>query len=280
MDTTGNYNPVSLSLNAQPRMILETMKNLTTQNQHRQAYYQNWRRIPLYLLISGIFFIAIDLVLRLLGYQVCIFSWIAPAVWIAALVIFIRLRRAKTLFFSPLYQTARDVIYTLRDDGLPGKTFFGRLDLTGTTQESKLARESTNALGLVTQYYRDEWLNLKMKLYDGSMLRFSAIERIKQRKGYWKRGSISGKQKWKPPMTKGDLQELKISITGNPQLYDTTGAPLQTGSQLGGYLVSHYDSTGGITTVIAQTGKKNVTAEDILPVLQGAYHTLVKKDTT
>lgn len=272
------YHPVSISLNAQPRVILDAMEKLITQNQHSQTYYQNWRRVPLFLFLSGFLFIAIDLLLRLVGFQVCIFSLIAPVVWIAALVVFIRLRRTITKSFSPFYQTVRDLIFTLRDDIYPGKNCFGHLDLTGPTHESKLSREAANSMGFVTEYYRDEWLNLKMKLYDGSMLRFSAIERIKQRKGYWKTGSISGKSKWKPPKMKGDLQELKISITGNPQFYDTGEATFQTGTQLGGYFITQLDTTGGIINMVAQTGKKDITAEDILPVLQGAYNYLIKKD--
>ena len=58
-------------------------------------------------------------------------------------------------------------------------------------------------------FYRDEWLRLKLKLWDGNVLRLSAIESIRKKEGFWKRGSR--KSKWKPGATTARHQ-LKISV--------------------------------------------------------------------
>ena len=90
--------------------------------------------------------------------------------------------------------------------------------LTGTQQKSKVARTAQNALGRQVSYYRDEWLSLKTKLYDGNMLRVSAQRRMKIRDSYLKR-SMSGKMKMKSALVKDDVQVLNVRLSVNPQVY-------------------------------------------------------------
>ena len=80
-------------------------------------------------------------------------------------------------------------------------------------------------------FYRDEWLRMKMSLYDGNVLRMTAIERAKARLGRWKTGRISGKRKWKPGGTVWARRELRVALTVNRDVYETL--PIQPASQVG-----------------------------------------------
>jgi hypothetical protein len=66
-----------------------------------------------------------------------------------------------------------------------------------------VARATKDTRDRTTEHFRDEWLALEAKLYDGNILRVSAIQKSKKRKSYWKRSSISGKMKMKPEKFKG-----------------------------------------------------------------------------
>jgi hypothetical protein len=122
-----------------------------------------------------------------------------------------RAARAKLASGSPFdsrFDEARQVFAALKDD-LPRKyPLLGWLDLTGLS-EPKLLRRDRAAGGAPLVFYRDEWLRLKLKLWDGNILRISAIESIRKKEGFWKRGSR--KSKWKPGATSARHQ-LKISV--------------------------------------------------------------------
>ncbi|HWA76750.1 MAG TPA: hypothetical protein VG937_30665 [Polyangiaceae bacterium] len=122
-----------------------------------------------------------------------------------------RAARAKLAAGSPFdsrFDEARQVFAALKDD-LPRKyPLLGWLDLTGLSQP-KLLRRDRAAGGAPLVFYRDEWLRLKLKLWDGNVLRLSAIESIRKKEGFWKRGSR--KSKWKPGATTARHQ-LKISV--------------------------------------------------------------------
>jgi hypothetical protein len=179
--------------------------------------------------------------------------------------------------FAPNYATAREIIYTLRDDLDPKRNFFGQLDLTGAQQVSKLHHEAPNQLGLTVQYYRDEWLGLKTKLYDGNMLRLSAVERVKVRVGFHKR-SRSGKQKWKPPKV-ATGQELKVRISVNPQVYELSFRPsARVGAAVGAYAITALNASNGIVEIVANTPATAVQSADVLGVLRLAYDMLKRKD--
>jgi hypothetical protein len=109
--------------------------------------------------------------------------------------------------------------------------------LTGDA-DSKVAHEAKDTQDRTTQYFRDEWLALKAKLYDGNILRVSAIQKSKKRKSYWKRSSISGKMKLKPEKFKGTEQSLKIRIAVNPEVYKIVpNKTFRPGVNLGKYTV-------------------------------------------
>ncbi|MEW5872307.1 MAG: hypothetical protein AB1894_23795 [Chloroflexota bacterium] len=274
-----NYDPVYLTFNQKPGAIVRGMDEMVAQGERLQNSQKQRRWVPRLLFLAGFPFILLDGLLRVAGYQVCLFSLIAPVCWLASLVLGLSMRRSRALELAPLFTSVRQVIYTLRDDANPKRNFFGHLDLTGTQTKEKLARENSDSFGRVTQLYRDEWLSLKTKLYDGNALRLSAIRREKVRKGYWKRGAISGKTKWKAPKFKGSLQELRLRLSVNPQVYDT--ANIQTmpvGAQIGPYVIERLDASGGIIDLAAATGSDRITDNDILSVLKAVYDLLKRRD--
>lgn len=269
------YDPIYLSLDDKPDAILDAMAGLVVQHDQVTVQNQRRRRLPWLFLVAGLVLIGLD---YLVGFSACIFGVVGVGAVVAAVVTWFVARRSRVQQLSPQYQTAREVIHTLRDDLHPKGTFFGQLDLTGARQPSKLSREGNNALGLKVLYYRDEWLGLKAKLYDGSMLRFSAIERTKERAGYYKRGSISGKQKWKAPKLASG-QEIKVRVSVNPEVYDIVARPeVRTGARVGAYTIDELDTTGGIVTLLASAPPGIVAPTDILGVLKTTYSLLQRKD--
>jgi hypothetical protein len=199
------------------------------------------------------------------------------ALWIAALVMAYSLRQSDSRAFSPRYKDAREILYTLRDDLKPESTFLGHLDLTGPMLDTKVARESSDAQNRVTQHFRDEWLALNAKLYDGNVLRVSAVEKSKKRKSYWKRGQISGKMKLKPEKFKGSEQLLKVRIAVNPELYQIVPNPqLRPGANVGKLKVAQLSTDGGIIDVTAQT-LFEVDGDSILGLLKSVYSLLQRK---
>ncbi len=268
-----SYDPVYISINDKPRAVLQVMDGLRTRHAEHAEQLKRRRWVPLYLFLAGLPFTCIDLAL---GYNIFFFL-VTFCFWIAAVVVWVALRRARPgTEFPAHYNTARSLIQILRDDLDSKRNFFGHLDLTGAQQQSKLFREGANALGLAVEYYRDEWLNLKTKLYDGNMLRLSAVERVKVRKGYYKRNP-RGKQKWKAPKF-NNRQELHVRISVNPQLYDIVQSPAaQVGAVVGAYTIEELDMQGGIIRLAATAPTQAVKSADILAVLRLTYDMLKRK---
>src|SRR5512139_2870745 len=229
-----NYDPIYLSINDNPRDIISALDDLTARRAKTQTAYQQRAWLPGVLALVGVFFCGLDF---LLGYSGSFFIGLGVGLLIVALVVWIALRRRRAHQpLSPQFDTAREVFYTLRDDVAPKKFFFGHVDLTGPQQSSKVARTARNALGHQVSYYRDEWLSLKTKLYDGNMLRVSAQQRLKIRDSYWKR-SASGKMKMKSELVKANIQVLSVRLSVNPQVYTIAPQTLKPGAQVGHYTI-------------------------------------------
>jgi hypothetical protein len=270
-----NYDRIYLSLNDDPRDIISAMDDLVTRRAKTATTYQQRRWLPWALVLAGLFFLILDFVL---GYNSSLFMLVCIGWWIVAIVVWVAMRRNRAGGpLAPEYATAREVFYTLRDDVAPRKFFFGHLDLTGPRQPSKVARTAKNALGHNVSFYRDEWLSLKAKLYDGNMLRVSAVQRMKVRDSYTKR-SASGKLKMKAALIKGDRQQLSVRLSVNPQVYDVTAIRLLTpGTRIGPYTIVQCTNDGGIVNVIANAATSPVTATDIVSVLHAVYDQLQRK---
>jgi hypothetical protein len=274
------YDPVLFNFNSKPTAIINALNDLTDRRHKVEETIEKRKRIPLLLLLAGVPFICGDFFLWRIGYPACIFSFITLACGIGSLVFYLNLRKSKALMLPPLFSESQQIIHTLRDDIATKRPLFGSIDLTGSEQKTKIARVGNNALGMGITWYRDPWLIIKAKLYDGNMLRVTACRKLKQRDGYWGHGRVSGKRKWKSVKTKMDLQELKVTISVNPVVYNiANGAKLPLKTQIGSYFIEQFDASNGIIHLLASTANQAVTASDILGVLRTAYNLLQRKET-
>ena len=280
VSTTGlkDYTPVYVSLADKPESILLGMDRFVTEVNRTESAGDKWRKVPLFIFFGGLGLMLIDGLINLLKYSSFIFSTGGLVIWFAAFIMAISLRRSDTKEFSPRYEGTKDILHTLRDDLKPGSTFIGHLDLTGAMVKSKVARETKDSRERTTQHFRDEWLSLKAKLYDGNVLRVTAIQRSKQRQPYWKRSSISGKTKQKPAKFKGSEQQLKVRLAVNPEVYSIVpNKTFKEGVDIGKYRIAHLSTEGGIVDVLASSPFEEVESEHILGLLQSTYSLLQRK---
>ena len=278
--TTGkkDYTPVYVSLADKPESILRGMDKFVADVNRTESAGDKWRKVPLYIFFGGLGLMLIDGLINLLKYSSFVFSTGGLVIWLAAFILAISLRRSDTKEFHPRYKGTKDIIHTLRDDLKPGSTFNGHLDLTGAMLKSKVARETKDTSDRTTQHFRDEWLSLKAKLYDGNVLRVSAIQRTKQRQPYWKRSRISGKMKQKPAKFKGSEQQLKVRIAVNPEVYSIVpNKTFRQGAEVAKYRVAQLNTEGGIIDVLANSPFEEVESEHILGFLQSSYSLLQRK---
>jgi len=273
-----DFQPVYISIADKPDSIMRGMDRFVQEVSKTESAGDKWRWIPMAIFIVGLGLMGIDGLLLLFGYTSFIFISGGVVLWLAAIVMAFNLRRSDSKDFSPRYKGTKEILYTLRDDLKPGSTFNGHLDLTGATLKTKVAREIKDSRDRTTQYFRDEWLSLKAKLYDGNVLRISAIQRTKQRQPYWKRSSISGKMKQKPAKFKGSEQQLKVRIAVNPEVYKIVpNITFKQGVNINKYRISLLNTEGGIIDIVASSPFEEVETENILGFLQSAYSLLQRK---
>jgi len=274
-----DFLPVYISLADKPQSIMQGMDKLRIDAQKTEKVGDKWRWIPMFIFFAGIGLMLVDIILMLLGYTSFVFIGGGLLLWVAAIVMARSLRRSDLQDFSPRYKGTKDILYTLRDDLRPNSTFLGHLDLTGAMLPTKVARTSKDTQDRTTEYFRDEWLALKAKLYDGNILRISAIQKSKKRKSYWKRSRISGKMKMKPEKFKGSEHDLKVRIVPNPEVYTIarTSPAFKQGLNIGKYTISQLSTEGGMISFVANSPFEDVEHENILQVLQSAYSLLKRK---
>jgi hypothetical protein len=272
------YTPVYISIADQPQTVIQGMDRFVAQIQGTEAAGDKWRWVPMVIFFAGLGLMAIDVFLLLLGFQSFVFISGGVVLWTAALVMARSLRKSDSYDFSPRYTATKEILYTLRDDLKPQSTFLGHLDLTGAMLDSKVAHETKDSRDRTTQYFRDEWLALKAKLYDGNILRLSAVQKSKKRKSYWKRSSISGKMKMKPEKFKGSEQFLKIRIAVNPEVYKIVpNKVFRQGVNLGKFTIAQINTEGGIIDATVNSPFEEVESEHILLILHSAYSLLQRK---
>ena len=272
------YTPVYVSIADQADTIMQGMDKFVAEVQKTESAGDKWRWIPLTIFFVGLGLMAVDLLLILLGYTSFVFISGGVLLWIAALIMARNLRKSDSHDFSPRYKGTKEILFTLRDDLKPASSFLGHLDLTGAMLKTKVAREAKDTQSRTTQYFRDEWLALKAKLYDGNILRVSAIQRSKQRQPYWKRSRISGKMKQKPAKFKGSEQQLKVRIAVNPEVYKiVSNKEFRQGANIGKYTIMQLNTEGSIIDVVANSPFEEVESEHILSFLHSAYSLLERK---
>ncbi|MBC7877062.1 MAG: hypothetical protein H7Y59_07815 [Anaerolineales bacterium] len=272
------FTPVYVSIADKPDSIMLGMDRFVKEVQKTESAGDKWRWIPMLIFFVGVALVAVDGVLILFGYFSFIFTMGAFALWIAAFVMARSLRKSDSFDFSPRYKGTKEILHTLRDDLKPNATFLGHLDLTGALLPTKVAREAKDTQDRTTQYFRDEWLALKAKLYDGNVLRVSAIQKSKKRKSYTKRSRISGKYKTKPEKFKGTEHDIKVRIVVNPEVYKiVTNKEFRPGVNIGKYTISQLSTENGMVNVVASSPFDEVEQEQILNFLKSAYSLLQRK---
>lgn len=273
-----DYTPVYVSIADKPDSIMHGMDKFIKEVQKTESAGDKWRWIPMLIFLVGVGLAAVDGLLFVLGYISFIFTVGAVTLWLAAFIMARSLRKSDSKDFSPRYFGTKEILHTLRDDLKPGSTFLGHLDLTGAMLQTKVARETKDTRERTTQHFTDPWLSLKAKLYDGNILRVSAIQKSKNRKSYWKRSRISGKSKLKPEKFKGSEQELKVRIVVNPDAYEIRPTPgFKKGQNIGKYTISELKTDGGMINILAKSPFEDVGQEHILGFLKSAYSLLQRK---
>jgi hypothetical protein len=273
-----DYTPVYVSIADKPDSIMKGMDNFVAKVHKTETAGDKWRWIPMMIFLAGVGLVLIDGILIVLGYFSLVFTAGALVLWLAAFIMARSLRRSDSHDFSPRYKGTKEIIHTLRDDLKPGATFLGHLDLTGSMLQTKVAREAKDAQDRTTQYFSDQWLSLKAKLYDGNVLRVAAIQKSKKRKSYTKRSRISGKYKLKPEKFKGAEQDLKVRIVVNPEVYTIVPSPtFKQGQNVGKYTVTSLNTEGGMINVTASSPFDEVEQEHILSFIKSAYSLLQRK---
>ncbi|MBK7447953.1 MAG: hypothetical protein IPJ47_00470 [Anaerolineales bacterium] len=273
-----DFAPVYVSIADKPDAIIRGMNQFIAQVQRPETSGDKWRWIPLIIFFAGIGLALVDALLFLLGYTSYIFMVGGLLLWVAAIVMARSLRQSDILDFSPRYNGTKEILHTLRDDLKPGTTFLGHLDLTGAMLQNKVARETQDTQSRTTQHFSDPWLSLKAKLYDGNVLRVTAVQKSKKRKSYWKRSRISGKSKLKPEKYKGSAQALKVRIVVNPEAYIIKANNLfSQGKDVGKFKVEQLSTEGGMINILAISPFEEVGQTDILTFLKSAYTLLERK---
>jgi hypothetical protein len=272
------YAPVYVSIADKPDSIIRGMNKFVVDARKTETTGDKWRWIPMFIFFAGIALALVDVFIFLLGYSVSfVFAAGGLLLWVAAIVMARSLRQSDILDFSPRYTGTKEILHTLRDDLKPGSTFLGHLDLTGSMNETKVARESKDAQSRTTQHFNDPWLSLKAKLFDGNVLRVSAIQKTKKRKSYWKTNA-RGKMKSKPEKFKGTHQELKVRIVVNPQAYVIKPNNLfSLNKDVGKFKIHQLSTDGGIINILAVSPFDEVGQTDILTFLKSAYSLLERK---
>lgn len=273
------FAPVYVSIADKPDSIIRGMNKFVTEARKTESSGDKWRWIPMLIFFAGIGLALVDVFIILIGYSSSfVFIGGGFLLWIAALVMARNLRRSDLLDFSPRYNGTKEILHTLRDDLKPGATFLGHLDLTGSMLDTKVARETQDTQKRTTQLFNDPWLSLKAKLYDGNVLRVTALQKTKKRKSYWKRSRISGKSKLKPEKFKGTQQELKVRIVVNPEAYIIKpNNQFSLNKDIGKYKIQQLSAEGGMINILAVSPFEEVDHESILSFLKSAYSLLERK---
>jgi len=273
-----DYVPVYVSIADKPDSIMRGMDNFVKEVRITEKAGDKWRWIPMLIFLVGVGLMVIDGGLLIFGYFSLVFSAGGFLLWIAAFVMARSLRKSDSSDFSPRYKGTKTILHTLRDDLKPDSTFLGHLDLTGAMLKTKVAREAKDTQNRTTQYFSDPWLSLKAKLYDGNILRVTAIQKSKKRQSYWKRSRISGKSKLKPEKFKGTAHDLKVRIVVNPEAYEIIpNREFRQGANVGKYTISQLSTEGGMINVVASSPFDEVEQEQILNFLKSTYSLLQRK---
>jgi hypothetical protein len=257
---------VFFDFNHAPRDIIHLMDEVKQREQAFQSQRKRRQLVAWLCFPVGLVFLVLDVAL---GYNVCTFTLVTIALWITGIAALLWLRRQRTAQFDSRYDLTCQMFDVLKDDVAGEQTLVGWLDLTGAQQESKIIRQATSASGQPIMYYLDEWLRMKTRLYDGSVLRASLFKRVKARQGYYKRGSISGKMKWRAGSVQ-DMHRLRITVSTDPDTYTIQPVTHQGAIPNSRFVLEEAEVAGGQLRLGAAT-LDHFDAWDVLNAMHFAY---------
>ena len=241
---------VYLEMAHHPQVILDTMEKME-QDVYRLAQRRKRLRTTGNILMGcgaltffGLF-LFIFFASTVVGPLAIVLGFVGFAVGFPALLVgFFLNSRYQSKEMRPHFASAKQIIYTLRDDtGRKGRVV-GQLDLSGAKQKDKEFRRSRNLSGKQKVYYRDPWFRAKIKLVDGNLLRLVLTDKVKTKAG----------------STVAHHTQLAAKLVVNPNLYRVGGVPRS------GYPLEYATVAGesGIFTVKAEV---NTMREDsALPI--------------
>lgn len=264
---------VFMDFNQSPREIVQVMAEAQQKAEAFKTQRKRWQ-LGLFLLFpAGLPFLCADV---WLGYNFFTFSLVALTLWAGAIFGLIWMRRqGQAPQFGPRFDLARTIFDTLKDDISPKHTLVGWLDLTGAEQESKKSRQKNSQSGQPIFYYRDDWLRLKTRLYDGNILRLAVVDQVKARQGFWKRSRISGKNKWRGGSSEKQY-ELQFSVSLSPGAYEITSISIQPGAPIPNsrFVLQQVEASEGRLSLNA-AASSDFDAWDVLNVMRFGYQHVV-----
>lgn len=142
--------------------------------------------------------------------------------------------------FDKRLKLGEQLLATLKLDMSPTKSVRGWLDLSESINENYIHSTGRSpSSGRPKTRYRHRWLQMAASLWDGTKLRLFITEDCKQRMGFYKRGSISGKMKLKPGSAASG-QRVRVMLDFDPVRYQVDPArtpAAEAGSPIPGSLL-------------------------------------------
>ncbi|NTV63852.1 MAG: hypothetical protein HGA65_09985 [Oscillochloris sp.] len=169
------------------------------------------------------------------------------------------------------------LLTNLQPDLRAGQRLSGQIDLSGIEQGGTVGRTMPTAWKATVSYIYQRWLDLDLILLDGNELRLRATERLKLRPGHYRKGSVSGKSKWKPAK-RSMRQRVAVRLRLNPAVYDRAASQLPLAArQIGALNVIWTDRQGDDLRVLAEVENDRLAPEELLQLLREIYARLVRR---
>ncbi|NTW98080.1 MAG: hypothetical protein HGB28_05965 [Oscillochloris sp.] len=169
------------------------------------------------------------------------------------------------------------LLTNLQGDMPTHRRLTGQIELSGIEQGGTLGRTKPGFGNTTVSYTYQRWLDLELRLVDGNELRLRATERLKLRPGHYRKGSVSGKSKWKPAK-RSMLQRVSLRLQMNPAVYDTAlSRPPPASRRIGGLNVRWTDQHDHELRVVAEAEMDRLPPEEILQLLREIYAGLARR---
>ncbi|EFO80696.1 hypothetical protein OSCT_1469 [Oscillochloris trichoides DG-6] len=169
------------------------------------------------------------------------------------------------------------LLSNLKHDLARRRRMVGVLDLNPTEDPANLLRTAPGLGNTTVSYYLRRWLDLEVCLIDGNELRLRISERIKVRPGHERRGSISGKTKWKS-VKRVQQHRVTLRLQLNPERYNSVATRLpETPWQAGPMQVRWATQQSDEIRLMAELEAAQLSPEMLVQMLQAIYQHIVRR---